>query len=504
MRRSVNRLVPILACLILALASSAGSFDFSALEKTVTEYTLDNGLKILVMERHDAPVVAFATLVDVGEVDSPKGYGGLPHMFEHLAFKGTTTLGTKDYKKEAALMRVEDSIFMELRAERAKGPLADSTRIAALIEAGAKAVDAAFQMVVANEYSSAVEREGGVWVNAGTADDWTVYVMSLPSNKLELWMAMESERFLNPVFREMYKERDVIAEERRQSRESSPIGRVYEEFTTLAFKAHPYGQPSIGAMSDIQNYTRQAATAFFKEHYVPTNMVVVIVGDVNPAEVYRLANKYFGRLARKPAPGRIITVEPEQLGERRMVMEDPSQPVYMAGWHIPEATHADVPALNALADYLGKGRTSVLYKNLIKDKKIAINVTSFTGVPGSKYPNLFAVWTWPSTGHTNEECEAEIFREVEKVQNEPIPAEELDKIKARSKAEFINQLEDAQGFSGLPVQLALYQTMWGDWHQMFRELDRINAVTVEDIQRVAKQYLTKKNRVVVMLNTVKS
>jgi predicted Zn-dependent peptidase len=230
-------------------------------------------------------------------------------------------------------------------------------------------------------------------------------------------------------------------------------------------------------------------------------MVIAVVGDVKAPEVFKLAEKYFGRIPYKPAPDRISTVEPEQLGERRSVIEDPAQPFYISGWHIPEMTHPDYPALTALMDYLGTGRTSQLYKTMVKEKKMAVQIGAFCGFPGDKYPTMAAIYAVPASGHTNDECETDIFAAVDKVQNELISQEELEKIKARAKANLIRQMDDNQG---LALQLANAQTRWGDWHQLFNDLDRINAVTREDIQRVAKEYFTKKNRVVAMLNTVQS
>ncbi|MBD3232303.1 MAG: insulinase family protein [candidate division Zixibacteria bacterium] len=480
---------------------SAIAFDFSTVEESITEFTLDNGLKFIVLERHEAPVASFVTWANIGSADDPKGYTGLAHMFEHMAFKGTTTLGTKDIDEELELIAIEDSIFMELRAERNKGIEADSSRIAELEEAYERAREASYQLVVPNAFGNAVEREGGENLNAFTSFDQTAYFFSLPSNKVELWMALESERFLNPVLREMYKERDVVAEERRMRIESQPFGRLLEEFIGLAFKAHPYGVTGIGHMSDIQYYSRKEAEAYFEKYYSPANLTVAVVGDVNPKRVKKLAKEYWGRIPYRPAPERIATVEPEQLGERRVILEDPSQPIYLVGWHVPEITHPDRPALDALIDYLGQGRTSLLYKNLVKEKKIAVQIGAFAGYPGDKYPTLMSIYAIPSAGHSNQECETEIFAEVKKLKEELISTEEMEKIKARAKANFINGLVSN---IGMGMQLCAYQQYWGDWRELFDELDRINAVTPEDIQRVAKKYLTKKNRTVAMMETIES
>ena len=254
-------------------------------------------------------------------------------------------------------------------------------------------------------------------------------------------------------------------------------------------------------MSDIQYYSREEAKVFFDKYYTPSNLVVAIVGDVNTKDVMKMADEYWGRIPYRPAPKRVSTVEPEQNAERRLVMEDPAQPFYIVGWHVPDATHPDRPALDALADYLGQGRTSLLYKDLIKEKKAAMNVGAFTGFPGDKYPTMIAVYAMAAAEHGNEELEKEIFAQVDKLRMELIPAEEVEKIKARAKANFINQLDDN---NGIAFQLAAYQTRWGNWREMFRELDRINKVTAQDIERVANEYMTDKNRNVAMLVTEKN
>ncbi len=487
------------ACLVLMTAPALFGFDFSELEGTVSETTLDNGLKIIVMERHDAPVASFVTFANVGGVDDPKEYTGLAHMLEHMAFKGTTTLGTTDLEAELKAMAVEDSIWALLRAERKMGLRADSTRLEELQQAFDDAIEAANQYVESNEFDHILEKEGGTGINAGTGKDMTQYIMSLPSNKLELWMAMESERFLNPVLREMYRERNVIVNERLQVLDNNPIMRTIDAMQSTAFSAHPYGISIVGHMSDIKNYSRDAVKEYFKKYYIPSNLIVAIVGDVKPKEVFKLAKKYWGRIPSGPKPERVATIEPPQKGEKRVTLHDPAQPLFAVAYHIPSGTHPDWPVFEAISDYLGQGRTSLLYKNLVKEKKIASNVGTWPGYPGNKYPCLCIAFAMPATDHTNEECEEQIFAEIERLKEELIPIEEVDKIKARAKAGFVNGLRNNLGMA---IQLAGFQNDYGDWRELFRELDRINTVTPEDIQRVAKEYFTEENRTVAKLNTV--
>ncbi len=502
-----SRLVFFCAALLIVLSVSAAfGFDFSELENAVSERTLDNGLKIIVMERHDAPVASFVTWANVGGVDDPKGYTGLAHMFEHMAFKGTESLGATDIEKEKELIAIEDSLFMMLRAERNKGRMADSALMAALEAEYDAAREASFELVIPNAYGETIDREGGVGLNAFTAADMTVYFYSLPSNKVELWMALESERFFKPVLREMYRERDVITEERRMSYESRPFGRAFEELRCMSFKAHPYGVPGIGHMSDIEYYSREEAQAFFDKYYGPSNLTVAIVGDVKPKDVFKLAEEYWGRIPYRPAPEKIATVEPKQQGERRMVMEDPAQPIYLCSYHIPDAQHPDNPAISAFMDYLCGGRTSVLYKSMIKEKKNALMVQGGADFLADKYPTIAVIITMPAQGHTNLECEQDIFEGIKYLQENLIPDEDVEKIKARAESNFIagGGGGGLDSNIGLAMQLAGYQSFTGNWRNLFTELDRINAVTAEDIQRVAKEYFTAENRNVVLMNNAES
>jgi len=496
-----KNLVWILALtLLLGIAgSSLWGFDFSSIKNNISDFTLDNGLKFIVLEDHSAKVASFITLVDVGGADDPKGYRGLAHVFEHMAFKGTDQVGTRDYKAELEALEKLDAVYYEYREEEKKGEMADSTRLVALKTEFEEAQKLAEELVEVNEFSVIVDREGGVGLNAGTGYDQTMYYCSYPSNRLELWFAMESRRFVKPVLRQFYKEKEVIKEERRMTVETSPIGRLVEEFLGLAFKAHPYGVSLIGPMSDIHNINKKAAMDYFRKYYVPSNMIVAIVGDVDPERVEELAEEYFGDLPLSPEPDRVLTEEGEQDAERRVAVFDNSQPFLLIGYHRPSITHPDDPVYDAIADYLGQGRTSLLYENLVKDKKVATNANAFAAFPGSKYACQFGIFIVPAQGKTAEDCEAEVYAEIEKLKNEPIPAEELEKIKARAKAGFVNQLSSR---TGMASQLAMHENFYGDWRAMFNSLEKINAVTAEDVQRVAKECFSRTNRTVAYIETI--
>jgi len=497
LKRQVNVICVVI--LLLALASRpVAAQDLAAFEKRMTEFTLDNGLKFLVLERHEAPVVSFHTYADVGAVDEVRGITGLAHLFEHMAFKGTKTIGTKDYNAEVKAMAKIDEAFLALKAERRKGDRADKARLQQLQNQLREAQEETQQYLVHDEYEEVFSREGSAGFNAYTSQDATQYIVSLPSNKVELWMMMESDRFANVVLREFYKEKDVVMEERRLGVESRPVGRLLEEFMGIAYKAHPYGDQVVGHMSDLETITRAEAEDFFRKYYAPSNLTIAIVGDVNPDRVRKLAQKYFGPVPSGPKPDPVETVEPPQLGQRRVVVEDPAQPFVLIGYHKPSIHHPDDAVFDAITDIVGMGRTSRLFKSLVKEKQIAVYASGFQGMPGYKYPSLFLFYAVPARGRTNQECEEAIDSEIERLKNELVSPEELAKAKTRARASLVRQLASN---SGLAAQLTFYQVVTGDWRDLFRQLDKIDRVTAEDIQRVATEYFTTRNRTVGIIET---
>ena len=484
--------------LFIIVSTPVEAQDLAAFEKRMTKFTLHNGLEFLVLERHEAPVVSFHTYADVGAVDEVWGITGIAHLFEHLAFKGTTTIGTRDYKAEKKAMAKIDEEFLDLKLEHRKGERADKARLEQLENQFKEAQEQAQKFLVHDEYEETFSREGSSGFNAYTSHDATQYIVSLPSNKVELWMMMESDRFAHPVLRQFYKEKDVVMEERRLGVESQPVGRLLEEFMAIAYKAHPYGDEVVGHMSDLETMTRAEAEAFFTKYYAPSNLTIAIVGDVNPEQIRKLATRYFSGIPSGPKPDPVETVEPPQLGERRVVLEDPAQPFVLIGYHKPSIHHPDDAVFDAITDIVGMGRTSRLYKSLVKEKRIAMAASGFQGMPGAKYPSLFLFYAVPARGHTNQECEEAIYVEIERLKNELVTPEELAKAKTRARAGLIRELDSN---SGLAAMLTFYEVVTGDWRNLFEQLDKIDKVIAEDIHRVAKEYFTTKNRSVGIIET---
>ena len=500
MKSLTRRILPALVCLAL-LAGAASAQDVTSFEKRITLKKLPNGLTLLICERPEAPVFSFFTHVDVGAAQDPQGASGLAHMFEHMAFKGTNQIGTSDYAKESAALAKVEAAYAAYDAERRRPSGSDQKKLAALEKAWKDAIAAAEKYVKVDEFSQIVQRDGGVGMNAFTSEDETGYFYSMPANRLELWAYLESDRFLHPVMREFYKERDVVYEERRMRIDSDPIGRLVEQFVGAAFIAHPYHNWGIGWPSDLTNFTASDAAEFYKKHYVPANMVVTVVGDVKAKEALPILEKYFGRLPARPAPPPMRMVEPPQIGERTVVLRETSQPIYLEGYHRPDSRDSDDAVYQAISDLLSNGRTSRLDRSLVRDKKIAAVAQGFNGFPGDKYPNLFAFFAIPTPGHTPAELRDATQAEIERVKNEDVSDEELQMIKTRSKADLIRKLNDNEG---LALELGTTQARFGDWRELFRRIDRIDKVTKADIRRVAAKTFVANNRTVGMLENVKT
>jgi len=489
-----------LSAFFFLLTIVASAQDVASFEKRTTVKKFPNGLTVIVLERPEAPVFSFFTHVDAGSVQDPMGKTGLAHMFEHMAFKGTDKIGTKNYPAEKAALAKVETAYTAYIAERDKAIGRDENKLKELEKAWKDAIAEADKYVKPNEFGEIVERQGGEGMNANTSDDETNYYYSFPSNRLELWAYLESERFLHPVMREFYKERDVVQEERRMRTDSSPVGRLIEQFITASFQAHPYHRPTVGWMSDLNSFSATDAQQFFDQYYIPSNMVVAVVGDVKASETIPLIEKYFSRLPTKPTPDTRTTLEPPQNAERRVILRQSAQPFYIEGYHRPDLHDPDDAVYDAISDLMSNGRTSRLYRALVRDKKISAFAAGFSGLPGSKYPHLFSFYAVPVPGHTPQELGDAIHAEIERVKKEDIADDELKMIKTRAKATLIRGLADNQG---LAQQLAIFQSRFGDWRELFRNVDRIDKVTKADIRRVANKTFVETNRTVGISETVK-
>ena len=482
------------ACAVLSLAVVAAGVraqDLKSFEQKITTKVLPNGLTILVCERPDAPVFSYTTFIDAGDVNDPSGGSGLAHMFEHLAFKGTSEIGTTDYAAEKVALAKVEAANDAYEAEYLKPVGRDPKKLEELHKAFTDAQTEAHKYVIPNQFTEVAERNGASGLNASTGLDETEYFWSMPENRLELWAWLESGRLSDVVPREFYKERDVVMEERRMRTDSNPIGRLIEQFKATAYVAHNYGRSNVGWPSEVGQVTATEAMEFHKKYYVGSNIVVSIVGDVKAAEVMPMLEKYFSKVPAGPKPEDMTTVEPKQFAEKSVVIREQTQPFYIEGYHRPNYRDPDDTVYDAIQDIMSNGRVSRMYRSLVRDQQIAADAEGFSPFPGDKYPGLFAFYAFPLPGHTPDQMREAIHKEIDKLKSTEVTDDELQMYKTRAKADLLRGLADNQGLSNL---LAEYQTRYGDWRQLFLQLDRVDKVTKADIRRVANQVFVASNR----------
>lgn len=478
-----------LLVLILAPGLSQAAAILDRFEDQVTEFTLDNGLTFVVVERHQAPVASFVTCVRVGSVNEPAGRTGLAHLFEHMAFKGTRTIGTSDWDQEkGALARLDKAYAAWLDEKRKR-----NSDQGALEEKRARFESLrqeARSFVKPNEFAQIIELNGGTNLNAGTSSEYTIYFSSFPANRAELWFSLESDRLQNPVWREFYTEKEVVREERRMRVDSNPTGKLVEQLLATAFVAHPYGNPVIGWDSDILAAKAQDLDRFYSAYYVPQNMAIGIAGDVDPEQIRSWAETYFGSMPRGEDPPDVVTREPRQEGVRTVQVTSPNQPLSARAYHTVSRFHEHAPALELLGDILAKGRTSRLYRSLVEQKRVAASIFAFNGFPGDVYPSLFIVFGVPNKDVSLDELSEAIDAELERVRTQGVTQEELDRAITKAKAALIRGLDSNLG---LARSLAMAEILGGDWRRVLTILDEYEQVTAAEIQEVAKTYLRRDN-----------
>lgn len=479
--------------LLFLVTSLIATTAFGAgLSERVIEHTMQNGMKILMVERHTSPTVSAWIRFKVGSVDERSDERGIAHLLEHMLFKGTKTLGTRDYSSEKPLLDRIEEVAQTLVNEKAKQDKGDGEKVASLRKELSRLESAAGNYVIKEEFADLYSRNGGSNYNAFTSKDGTTYLIGLPSNKLELWATIESDRMQNAVLREFYTERDVVMEERRRSYDAEPAGKLWETFLATAFVAHPVGQPIIGWMSDLENLTRTKAENFLKSYYAPNNAIIAIVGDIDPKKTVEMVERYFGSIPPgKPVPP-VAVKEPAQQGEKRVEIIGDSEPELMIGFHKPTLPDPDDYVFDVIDMLLADGRTSRLYKKLVVEKQVATEVGSFSA-PGNRYPNLFIISATPRAPHTVNEVEEAIYEELERFKSEQVSERDLQKILNRLEYEEFRQMGSN---GGLARNLTEYEAVTGSWRYLIEHRRKVATVTPMDVVSVARKYFVKENRTV--------
>lgn len=483
--------------LVLGVASA-----LQAQQVPVFQTNLANGLRVLLVERHDDPTIAGGWVAHVGSANERPGITGLAHLFEHMMFKGTPTLGTSNYQQDLQIIAQQEKVRTAMRQEEGKlraafrrGEIDDllkpehrTDRLRELDREFQKLIADQRAILVKNEFDRVYTRAGASGMNAFTSEDMTGYFITVPANKLELWCWMESERILRPVFREFYAERDVVYEERRLRTESTPLGKFAEQFEAMVWQSHPYTWPVIGWPSDLPSITKAQAEDFYALYYAPQNLTLILVGDFKPAEALPLVRRYFNRIPRgRTDPPEVITLEIKQLAEKRMVAEAEANPQVDIAWHTVPFGHRDSYALNILEQILST-RTGRLYKGLVLGQQVATEVAA--NADHRKWAGVFSIHGEAKEGCTPEAVEQAIDEELEKLRQAEVPSDELQKVKNNFAA---NEYRRLASNMSILFQL-IFNDGLGDWREINAAGPKHQAVTAADVRRVVNTYFTRENR----------
>jgi predicted Zn-dependent peptidase len=495
-RTMLTPLIP--AALIAASTASAQSVQ-------AEEFTLDNGMQFLLVPRKDQPNnIAAGWMARVGSVNERPGITGISHFFEHMMFKGTRTIGTRDAEADAKFMKEIEAARTELRnltlteqydryrrgeIDDPWDPANDTPKMGELREKVRSLMEQQRDVIVKDEFDKVYTDMGASAMNAFTSYDLTFYFITVPSNKFELWAWMESDRLTDSVFREFYSERDVVHEERRLRTESTPTGIFDEQFESMFWLSSPYNWPVIGWPSDLNSYTYDQAKEYYATYYAPNNLTGVIVGDFDPGEVKPLIEKYFGRLKRGPEAPPVVTLEVPSKAEMRMYAECDCQPQVRVWYKTPPFAAEDSFTLQVLAEVLN-GRTGRLYRKMVEEEGIASSASA--GLDARKYAGAFAFEAETKGDATPEQLLASWEEVVADLRENPVSEHELQKVRNQVVADQFRQL---QNNFFLMVQLGYYEAL-DDWRYINEAPSKLQQVTAEDIQDAIEKYFTKENRAI--------
>lgn len=465
-------------------------------ERKVTEFTLANGLHFILLERHQVPVVSFHTYVNAGSAEDPAGKTGLASLIARVAFNGTETIGTKNWPAEKKALEDVETAFDRMDEERSKGSRASAGTLANLQAGESAALSLAFREQDPEEFMRAIQENGGVGVGSHATQDSIETTYSLPSNRIELWFLLESQRLAHPVFRDFYRERQNLSTDTNNLVESKPTAKLRQSLLATAFEASPYRNPLLGWPSDVNTLRMADAKTFLDTYCGPGNTVISIVGDVDPASAQRLAERYFGPIPARPRPPAMHTQELPQAGPKTVVLWGEAQPLLMVGYKRPPETHRDDPALDLIAIILGDSRTGWMHKELVEQTQIAQGAQAIANVPSARYMNLFVLSVTPAKNHTVEENRKALDDLVTRLQSKPIDGETLARVKNVLRARFARLLGSNQQLAAL---LPAFYANYGDWRRLFTVAADYDRLTPEELQRVALQYLIPAGRTVAYL-----
>lgn len=484
--RTLLLLILLLTPALLLSADDTGRF----LEEAVVEKKLPNGITLLMINRGYAPTLAFEVSFSVGSADESYDTAGTAHLLEHMLFKGTDRIGTRNWDKEKPVLERIEVVGETLDRLKRENPA--NPRIPDLEKELEELQRLHSEYVDPVPYSRLYKAQGGVGFNASTSRDRTAYYIQLPSEKLRLWAETETERLRNPVLREFYLERNNVIEERLMRYDSRGEGLLYERFNAVAYMAHPYRHPTIGWKTIIPFLSIKDVRSFYNRYYIPSRMTIAIVGKQDTRETFRIINETFGSLPAKPDPGRPLVKEVEQMGERRFSISFREKPQLIMGWHKPAAPHHDDYALDLAAELLGGSTTSWLHRTLVLESNKATEVVVWNGSPGARYDNQFVIFAAPAPGVALEDLEQAIYAEMEAFR-EAVTDEMVRDAKRKMTASFIFGMDSNKSLAHI---LSYYNAVLGDWRYASGYARVLREIEAKDLQAAMARYCVSRNRTV--------
>lgn len=482
-----------LACFLVAAA--AFGQDAKVAEQHVTAFTLPNGLRIVVLERHQAPVISFHTLVGGGTVNDPAGETGLVSLLGQMQLKGSETIGSRSWPDEKKALDALDDARARMEAERDKGIGRNDDEYGKLRTQWRLAVDAAQRYGNSAEYKSNLSDAGATDIRAWADYNVMHLAYTLPSNRMELFFAMEAQRLMHPVIRDFDQDLSAMIETQKKRDQATPQGRVLAAFLAAAFTAHPYRVPQAGWPSDQPELTRRSAQQFLEAHYVPGNIVMALAGDVDPAEARRLAEKYLGAMPVRPMPPLLHTADPPQSGPRTVVLEQAGMQLIAVGFKRPDYHDKDDSVLDVLRTILVSGaNTGIAWQELFEDRKLAARVDIVANYPDGRYPSLFAFLLAPAPSHTADDVLKGLDALLARLRTQKLPPEVVSAARNQFQSQIYQRLLSD---SAMAEMLAVHTWIFGDWRKLFTIAADISRISEDDVLRAAQRYFVTSGRTTV-------
>lgn len=465
---------------------SAASFT-----QRVSDFVLPNGLRFLVIERHEAPTLSFHTYVRAGSANAPAAQSGLVRLLERLAWSGTETAGSRDWAAEKKALDAVEEAYDRLQAERNKGLKADDVKITSLEFDAQRASERAQMLAKPGEYLQVFTDQGATGIGVSASADAIRYTCTLPSNRAEVWFSMESQRLARPVLRGFYAERTNLVQE---TRTPGADARIADGLLAAGFLAHPYRNPMHGWMGDVENLRTADLRAFIERYFVPGNITIAIAGDITPAEARRLADRYFSGAAwsARPVPAAIPTVDPVQTAPRVAISYSATTPMVAVGYRRPDEFDRDDNVFDVIQMIL-TGANGWLTQTLTQESGVAVAVRAVANYPGGRYPSLFTVVAQPGPGRTMDQVVSAVQGVIDRLRAQPVDEATLAKAKVHVRETILTALMQNSGAAAL---LAAGAAEYGDWREPLNETERMQRISAADVQKVAAKYLVPEHRTV--------